>query len=1395
MSSTEQPADGQPTAKSVPVVAIGASAGGFEAFSELLRSLPPDTGLAYVYIQHLDPTYDSRLATLLGKETRMPVAEAQHLMRVEPNHVYVIPPNTNMEIVDSVLTLQPRQLHPTIHMPIDEFFVSLSERQKAGAIGVLLSGMNADGILGLRAIKAVGGLTFVQDETAKYRFMPQAAIVEGVADLVLSPAEIARELGQLSSKMDLFQLMTEAEEADIPVTQEEELKSIIQLLRKVTGADFSQYKMTTVRRRIIRRMLLFKFESLSEYAQHLRQQPEEAELLYGDLLINVTSFFRDPETMDYVQKIVLPQILKTKKEGDPIRIWVPACSTGQEAYSLAMMFLELFGDKAITVPIQIFATDISESAIIKARQGAYTRSEVMEVSPRRLQRFFTKVDDQYRINKAVRDLCVFAPHNLFKDPPFSRLDLVSCRNLLIYLDNSLQKRAISAFHYALNSNGFLLLGKSESVSSATQLFSQLEKPYKVFSRRSDATSHASFDMSPRLREAYADNDGRVQAVRPRKTPAVAPQAVDLEQMVDNLLLRQYIPPSVLVNQDMDILQFRGSTGLYLAHTAGKATLNLLKMVRPELVFDLRSTILKARKAGQPVRKTGLKFEVKGKPYHVAIEAVPIRTDTEDQLYLIIFEEDFPVIAPESRSLSARNQRIKELEEQLASLREDMRSVIEEHEVSNEELQSANEEIISSNEELQSMNEELETSKEEEEIESTNEELMTINQELQLRNDQLSEAYQFSEAIFTTIREATLILDKDLRVLNANKAFHEKFRTEESEIEGRLIYEIGNRRWDIPQLRQLLANILSQAADYQQYEVTHTFPAIGEKVLMFSASRVSRQTRQDAILLAIEDLTDHRRAQQLLEEREIWFHTIADNAPFPTWVSGPDGRYTFVNQAWLTFTGSTLADEISYGWARNIHPDDRESYLTSYHSSLRDRKPFSAEYRLKRHDDTYHWMLENAKPMFFPDGTFNGYIGTCADVHLQKELNTELDRRVQQRTQELDEANQSLEHTNLDLTRTANSLQAVLDSSPAAIAYLKALYNEQHDITDFQLAFCNEKFAQVNQKPMEDILGGKLSEEYPALYTSDTFEQFRHVTRTGVPLYLEFPYQNQDKASWLAVTIIRHDEGIILTGLDVTALKEYQHQLEDRNQALQRSNQTLEQYAYAAAHDLQEPLRKIQTLADLLQTQLSADLADPDAKLIGRIHTAANRMQALIKDLLTYSRLSAEKPEQKKINLNSLLAEVTDDFFTLIEERRVTLHREDLPEIRGSASQWRLVFRHLLDNALKFYRSGVAPEVTIRSRTAPGWAFETVAGLHPDTAYAEIMVQDNGLGFDPQYTDRIFDPFKRLHPAGQYPGTGIGLALCKRIIENHDGAITAVSRPGEGTTFLIYVPVKAARKNA
>ncbi|MFD2572095.1 CheR family methyltransferase [Spirosoma soli] len=1099
------PRNPEPSAPTL-VVAIGASAGGIEAVTELLQNLSPTTGLAFVYIQHLDPEYDSNLAAILSRVTTMPVVVAQHQLRIEPNHLYVIPPDQDMEVIDGALTLLPRQAKSSMHMPIDQFFISLAERQKNSAIGIVLSGVASDGTLGLRAIKVAGGLTFAQDGSARFQSMPRSAISEGVVDMVMAPANIARELERLSRLPQIFQPLDDETTDIVPeiTTDEDDIKAIIKFLRRTTGVDFTYYKITTIRRRIIRRMLLHKLNTLQEYAEYLKQHPDETSLLYNDLLINVTTFFRDEHTMEYIKKELLPRMISDKLPRTPLRIWVAACSTGQEAYSLAILLLEVLGDQGLSIPIQLFATDLSEAAIAKARHGSYTRSEVADVSPKRLQRFFTKVDDHYRINKSVRDLCVFAPHNVLKDPPFSRLDLISCRNLLIYLDGFLQKKSIATFHYALNPDGYLFLGKSETVSNSATLFAQLDKSHKVFARKNDVVSRASFDMALRLETDGQTEPSRSNELRSspltRKTNMSFGSTNDLDKLVDSLLM-QRLPPSVVVNQDLDILQFRGSTGLFLEPAPGKASLNLLKMARPSLVFELRNTVHKARKAKQTVRKTGLEVKVKDKTHHVAIEAIPIRTDLEEQLFIIVFEEVLPIPGSVTDPADVRNVRIKQLEEELATLREDMRSIIEDQEASNEELQSANEEIISSNEELQSINEELETSKEE--IESTNEELLTINQELQVRNDQLSEANEYSEAIFTTIREATLVLDEDLRVKSANKTFYKLFGVSQEEIEGKLIYELGNRQWDIPQLRLLLSDALRHNTEVEGFEVRHTFPQIGEKILLLNARRVTRQ--QEAILLAIEDITDHRQVQRLIEEREAWLHNLIDKAPVLIWVTNQVGNYTFFNKALLDYTALSLEDATSHGWIQAIHPDDQEAYLATFNEAAAKYEHYQAEYRLRRHDGEYYWVLENAKPSFAPAGDFTGYIGTCAEIYNRRTVLQALDKRTLQRIDTLLQVKNNLEQAKKEQTQLEPNTEPYRLSKEHVQQLEKQLQRMMDNTSDvitrwdtsLRLLFANSSFESKTGVPNADLLGKtNLEIGQPPEIAQPYMATLREVIRTG-----------------------------------------------------------------------------------------------------------------------------------------------------------------------------------------------------------------------------------------------------------------------------------------------------------
>src|SRR5579864_4882872 len=513
-----------------PIVGIGASAGGLEAFRLLLKGLPPDTGLAFVLVQHLDPGHESMLTSLLSKATEMPVTEVKEGVHAEPNHVYIIPPNTTMGILNGHLHLTARMEPGSRHMPIDYFLRSLAEDQGSGAIGVILSGAATDGTLGLKAIKAEGGITFAQDEkTAKYGGMPHSAIAAGCVDFVLSPEKIARELARIGRHP---YLRVVAEPVPLPPEDDSDLRTLFLLLRNATGVDFRYYKYSTLKRRIARRMVLHKIAGLSQYLRYLRENPDELGALYEDILIHVTAFFREPETFRQLKETILPKLLRGRPPQEPVRVWIPGCSTGEEVYSIAIVLLEYLGERASSVPLQIFGTDISEAAIERARAGAYSESSVAEVSPNRLRRFFVKMNGGYRITKSLREMCIFARQDLAKDPPFSRMDLISCRNVLIYMGPVLHKQVMATFHYALKPTGVLILGKSESISGFSDLFAPVGRKHKIYSKI-PAETHRAIDL-PRA--------GEDRAAEPIEKKHETPVKFDLRKEADRLVINDYAPP-------------------------------------------------------------------------------------------------------------------------------------------------------------------------------------------------------------------------------------------------------------------------------------------------------------------------------------------------------------------------------------------------------------------------------------------------------------------------------------------------------------------------------------------------------------------------------------------------------------------------------------------------------------------------------------------------------------------------------------------------------------------------------------------------------------------------------------------------------------------------------------
>jgi two-component system CheB/CheR fusion protein len=740
---------------SFPVVAIGASAGGLAAFSELLKALPPNTGMAFVLIQHLEPKHESALTALLSKATSMPVAEVSEGMAVEPNCVYVIPPNKDMTIRKGVLRLAPRSAASGPQRPIDDFSIALAEEQGDAAIGVVLSGTGSDGTYGLKAIKAAGGVTFAQDpKTAQWSAMPMSAIAAGSVDFVLSPKRIAAELARIGRHPYL------ADARDMP--EGSDLDKLCLILRSEVGIDFRLYKQATVRRRIARRMALQKIATLKKYAQILKQNAEEAHALADDIFIHVTSFFRDPECFQALRKQVLAKLGLKRPAEDPIRIWVAGCSTGEEVYSIAMLLLEELGERANRIKIQIFGTDVQESAVEHARAAIYSEAAVARLTPVRLKRFFVQSDHGYRVQKSIRDLCVFARHDIAKDPPFSKLDLISCRNVLIYMGPALQKRILSVFQFALKPGGFLFLGNSESVSDYSDAFAVEDQKHRIFLRKLTAAAFREFPSTPVPRG--------VNVPAPRTSAAGLVR--DFRKEAEGLLLEEYAPPALVVDPDLHIVHFQGDVSPYLAPATGQPSFHLLKMVRPEFVLDLRTAISKARKEGVAVRNEGVQFKHEGKPAAVRLEVQPLsKRNGKNKDLLVVFRSVEPAGSALSKEEGRKSGRAAgkkrapeiaaKLARELASTREHLRALIAEHETAQEEMKAANEEILSSNEELQSANEELETAKEE--LQSANEELVTLNDELQNRNDELNVLMHDLSNLLVGVNIPVLVLDADLHV--------------------------------------------------------------------------------------------------------------------------------------------------------------------------------------------------------------------------------------------------------------------------------------------------------------------------------------------------------------------------------------------------------------------------------------------------------------------------------------------------------------------------------------------------------------------------------------------------------------------------------------------------------
>lgn len=766
-----------------PVVGIGSSAGGLEALKQIFTNMPSDTGMGFVLIQHLDPSHESTMAEILEKYTDMEVLVIQDDMPVKPNKVYVIPPNKEVGIINGVLNLiKPVEPHG-FRRPIDLFFQALGDDQEDNAIGVILSGFGSDGTNGLASIKSGGGMVIAQDPASSISDgMPSSAIATDLVDYVVSPEKIPAYL------ISYVKRVKKRPPVKIIKPDEETLDSrrkILSLVKIRTGHNFSFYKESTINRRIGRRMTVLQIDDLSDYLEYIQKNPHEANVLFKDFLINVTSFFRDPESFEYFKKNITSELLEKKTDSDTLRVWVPGCSTGEEVYSIAIIIQEYMENAEKMFDVQIFGTDIDENAIERARNGSYPSTISSEVAPERLKKFFSKNEDGYRINRDIREMVVFAPHDLLKDPPFINLDIISCRNVLIYMNKDAQKKLLSIFNYGLKQEGILFLGPSESISPVMDSFKTLDSKWKIYENISKPRLNKDLTKYPHSELPYGSSGVEIIEKDEKSGP-------EMTKMVEKILIKKYVPSSVVINKQGKIVFIYGRVGKYLEPAQGAASLNILDMVREGIKFELNSAIHSAVSKGEEVEYKNLEVKTNGDFQPINLKVKPInKPESMKGLLIVIFEdvksledvgkpENLPKTGPK------KNERIMDLEAELNVIKKRLQATIEQRETSNEELKSANEELQSMNEELQSTNEELETSKEE--LQSLNEELLTVNSELQNKVAEMAEINDDMNNLLNSTEIATIFVDKDIKI--------KRFTKEATNLINLIPYDIGRPLKDI-----------------------------------------------------------------------------------------------------------------------------------------------------------------------------------------------------------------------------------------------------------------------------------------------------------------------------------------------------------------------------------------------------------------------------------------------------------------------------------------------------------------------------------------------------------------------------------------------------------------------
>ena len=1405
----------------VRIVGIGASAGGLEAFTLLLRHLPESADVAYVLVQHLDPTHRSLLSEILAKTTPLPVTEIAPDTRVEANRIYVIPPNCDLAVSDGVLKLTPREKSAGPARGIDHFLKSLAADQKDKAIGIILSGAGSDGAAGLKAIKAAGGITFAQDNSsAKYDSMPRSSVATGCVDFVLTPEKIAEEIsrlidrpantksraaanarnrrGKVSRESNRFGVRSPASDKagfSWPAAPEDlNLRKIFLLLRSRTGTDFSLYRPNTIRRRITRRMTITRAANLEAYARYLRENPNEIDLLYRDLLINVTQFFRNPSVFEMLKRKIFPALVKNHTSGDPIRVWIAGCSTGQEPYSMAMAYAEFAETSGTHVPMQVFATDLNANVLESARSGRYTKAQVEHLSAPRLKRFFLSEGSAYRVQKPIRDMVIFAQQNLLTDPPFTRVDLISCRNLLIYLEPALQQKIIPAFHYALKPNGYLLLGTSESVGQFSNLFAPAAKSHKVYLKK-PAVSWLRYERPPATPPTHAAKRALGSAPLAELNPA------DALKEADRLTLAKYTPASVLINEDGEILQFRGDTSRYLDLPSGKANFNLFKMARDGLSPSLQRAMQRAKRDNRAAREREVRFD--GRRGLVDIEVVPLK-NLRQRCFLVLFEKSIPkgkqppataASAKGAKRISAavETQRISDLRQELSDSREHLSTLQEQHDTSVEELQAANEEVQSANEELQSLNEELETSNEE--LESANEELTTLNEELTTRNTELRESEQ-------QLREQAQLLDmapvlvrspKD-RIVLWNRGAEELYGFTKDEAIGQSSHLLLHAHYEVP-LEKIQAEFLKRGR--WEGEVVHRRK--DGKLITIASQWVLHRDAQKKIRAILEvntDITARKAAERSLRESEEFNRRVLQSSPDWIQVLDRDGRVAFANHGDAKVGDFyDLKAIVGTYWPNLWHGPCRDLADQAYRVALKGEiGRFQGDCRTR--DGSSRWWDVAVRPILGANGKPEKLLCAARDVTDLRRIQiaeTERTRLAALRgdiaiaTARPDDVLSVLQHIASFIVRDTDAalVQIWTVTDPAAPAERivsagpQASLDRTHQFPHpggFEIAriVSTRTPYLTNDLPKEAVDGD-----------SEWARREHMASFAGYPLLFDGQVMGVIAAFFHQPVEARVHRELALSA-DAVAQFLHRKRSEDERSRLFHDAMEARRAALAASrakdeflatlsHELRTPLNPVLLLAsDGADNPAFSDEVRKTFELIGNNVSLEAR---LIDDLLDLTRLIHGKMtlEIKPLDAHVVLRDAIRVVSGEIEQNRLELAltlRSPRTTVLADAVRLQQVFWNILKNAVRY--------------TPPGGrlAIETEV-VRQD--WLLVRISDTGIGLSKDDLERIFSAFTQASTRRE--GLGLGLSIARQITELHGGRIRASSEgPHRGSTFEIELPL-------